>query len=158
MPSSMDAPDSKVQSALLALQIFQVLFLWLHDWIPFGRLNDVAAVRAQDTMTRLVGVTLVQSVPFTIGLFFSLLYFSVPEPKWLRDYLWISYTLLFLGQINAWWIPYLIREDKIRAARYEILFSKTYTFLPRRNGIVPNTLHVLLHISTAATLLVLLVR
>jgi hypothetical protein len=31
----------------LGLQVFQVLFLWLHDWIPLGQLNDVAAVRSQ---------------------------------------------------------------------------------------------------------------
>jgi hypothetical protein len=47
----------------LALQAFQVLFLWFHDWIPLGRLNDVTAVRRQDTLIRLVLVTLIQSVP-----------------------------------------------------------------------------------------------
>ena len=31
---------------LLGLQVFQVLFLALHDWIPLGRLNDVKAARA----------------------------------------------------------------------------------------------------------------
>ena len=35
----------------LALQVFQVLFLWVHDWISLGRLNDVAAVRSQDNET-----------------------------------------------------------------------------------------------------------
>ena len=63
---------------LLALQGFQVIFLWIHDWIPLGRLNDVAAVRSQDTLPRLVAVTLVQSLPFTIGLFFSARYFGQP--------------------------------------------------------------------------------
>jgi hypothetical protein len=56
----------------IVLQLFQVLFLWLHDWIPLGRLNDVTAVRSQDTSLHLVVVTLIQSVPFTIGLLFSL--------------------------------------------------------------------------------------
>jgi hypothetical protein len=53
----------EVEMVLLALQVFQVLFLWVHDWIPLGRLNDVAAVRNQDTRRRLVTVTLIQSVP-----------------------------------------------------------------------------------------------
>ena len=60
-----------VEIIFLALQVFQVLFLWLHDWIPLGRLNDVAAVRSQDTMLRLVVVTFIQSVLFSIGLLFS---------------------------------------------------------------------------------------
>jgi hypothetical protein len=53
-----------LEQILLALHAFQVLFLWLHNWIPLGRLNDVAAVRRQDPLRRLVIVTLVQSVPY----------------------------------------------------------------------------------------------
>jgi len=67
--------NREIEMVLLALQVFQVLFLWVHDWIPLGRLNDVAAVRSQDTRGRLVTVTLIQSVLWTIGLGFSLLYF-----------------------------------------------------------------------------------
>lgn len=37
------------------------------------------------------------------------------------------------------------------------LFSGTYSFLPQRHGIVPNTLHVILHVSTVALLAVLAV-
>src|SRR3984957_10839420 len=90
----------------------QVLFLWVHDWIPLGRLNDVAAVRSQDTGRRLVTVTLIQSVPWTIGLCFSLLHFRRPYPGWLYDWLVISYGLLFIGQIRAWWIPYLSDRNR----------------------------------------------
>src|ERR1700730_6053883 len=46
-----------VEILLIVLQLFQVLFLWLHDWIPLGRLNDVTAVSSQDT----------SSVPATAG-------------------------------------------------------------------------------------------
>jgi hypothetical protein len=46
--------NREIEMALLALQVFQVLFLWIHDWIPLGRLNDVAAVCSQDTRRRLV--------------------------------------------------------------------------------------------------------
>lgn len=38
-------PFAAWQVLLLALQALQVAFLWLHDWIPLGRLNDVAAAR-----------------------------------------------------------------------------------------------------------------
>jgi hypothetical protein len=41
--------NREIEMVLVALQVLQVLFLWLHDWIPLGRLNDVAAVRSQDT-------------------------------------------------------------------------------------------------------------
>jgi hypothetical protein len=70
----------------------------------------------------------------------------------------VSYGLLFIGQIRAWWIPYLFRPEPERAARYQIMFGKTHSFLPSRNGMVPNTAHILLHLATAATLIVLLMN
>ena len=39
-----------LEAILLALQVLQVVFLWIHDWVPLGRLNDVVAVRSQDTL------------------------------------------------------------------------------------------------------------
>src|SRR3984957_9310421 len=104
--------NREIEMVLLAFQAFQVFFLWVHDWIPLGRLNDVAAVRSQDTGRRLVTVTLIQSVPWTIGLCFSLLHFRRPYPDWLYDWLVISYGLLFIGQIRAWWIPYLSDRNR----------------------------------------------
>jgi hypothetical protein len=96
---------------LLALQAFQVLFLLIHDWIPLGRLNDVAAVRSQDTLGRLVRVTAIQTIPFAIGLYFSARYFGAGYPHWLVMWLWISYALLFIGQLRAWWVPYLLKPE-----------------------------------------------
>lgn len=146
----------QVEFALVALQAFQVLFLWIHDWVPLGSLNDVAAVRNADTGPRLMLVTLIQSVPFTVGLLFSLKELGRQYPHWLSMWLFISYGLLLLGQIRAWWIPYLIQAESERAARYRTMFGRTHAFLPLRNGLVPNTAHILLHLSTAATLVLLL--
>jgi hypothetical protein len=146
MASGSHAPEV----LLIALQAFQVLFLWIHDWVPLGPLNDVAAVRSQDTTGRLIRVTLMQSVPYTIGLIFSGLSFGRPYPYWLELWLWISYVSLFLGQLRAWWLPYLVRPEPRRAARYQIMFGRTHSFLPLRNGLVPNTAHILLHVATAA--------
>ncbi|HZV77670.1 MAG TPA: hypothetical protein VFF63_07940 [Candidatus Babeliales bacterium] len=144
-----------MQPLLLALQAFQVAFLWTHDWIPLGPLNDVAAVRKQDPLRIRILVTLMQSVPFTVGLVFSARYFREAYPSWLIYYLWISYGLLFIGELQAWWIPYLLKPDPARAARYTAMYGRTHAFLPQRNGLVPNTAHVLLHVATLATLVVL---
>ncbi|HEY1614300.1 MAG TPA: hypothetical protein VGF97_11470 [Rhizomicrobium sp.] len=140
---------------LIALQAIQVLFLWLHDWVPLGRLNDVAAQRRTDSIGKLIRTTLIQSIPYTIGLVFSAADLPTRFPMWLWDWLWISYGLLFAGELRAWWWPYLVRPEPARAARYHALFGATHAFLPPRNGMVPNTLHVMLHACTALTLLVL---
>jgi hypothetical protein len=156
MSQQISGANLYVEIVLIVLQGFQVLFLWLHDWVPLGRLNDVKAVRSQDTVFRLIVVTLIQSGPFTIGLLFSLLYFGGLYPHWLYLWLWISYSVIFLGQIRAWWIPYLFRAEPERAARYQIMFGNTHHFLPIRNGLVPNTAHIMLHLATAATLVALI--
>jgi hypothetical protein len=156
--ASIPTADAVSQILLIALQVVQVVFLWIHDWIPLGRLNDVAAVRSHGTVRRLVIVTLVQCVPYTLILILTVGYLGQPFPYWLDSVLWFSYSVLFLGEIRAWWVPYLFRADPTRAARYEIMFGDTHSFLPARNGMVPNTAHVLLHACTAATLLVLLAR
>jgi len=150
-----DLSGSALEITLLALQALQVVILWTHDWIPLGRLNDVSAVRSQDTTQRLVVVTLMQSIPWTIGLFLSASYFGHSYPSWVRYWLWVSYAVLFLGELRAWWLPYLFRAEPPRAARYKIMFGNTHTFFPQRNGMAPNTLHVVLHSLTAATLIAL---
>ena len=142
-------------NALLALQTFIVLFLALHDWIPLGQFNNLAGVRAANPGARLFTTTLLSAAPYAFGLAASIVYFDKPYPDWLLWWLWISYALLFLGQLRAWWIPYLVRPDPARAARYQQMFGATRAFLPQRNGIQPNTLHILLHVSTAALLIVL---
>jgi hypothetical protein len=100
-------------------------------------------------------VTLIQTVPFMIGLLFCFIHFKQPYPIWLNNWLKISYTLLFIGQLRAWWIPYVFHPEPERAARYQIMFGNTHSFLPRRNGLVPNTAHILLHIATLLTLVLL---
>lgn len=140
---------------LIGLQVIQVAILWVHDWVPLGALNDVAAVQAGDTRNRLIRVTLVQSLPFTVGLVASIAYARTGRPSWLWNWLWTSYAVLFVGELRAWWWPYLVQSDLRRAERYRDMFGKTSSFLPERNGIVPNTLHAILHASTAATLIVL---
>jgi len=144
-----------IQTLLLVLQTLLVLFLWTHDWIPLGRLNDVAAVRARDSTARLITITVVQSLPFTVLLLLSIVHMGQPRPHGLTLALWIAYSILMLGELRGWWWPYLVRQEPARAARYRAMFGATHTFLPMRNGLAPNTAHVLLHSCTALTLLLL---
>jgi hypothetical protein len=141
--------------ALFVLQCFHVMFLALHDWVPLGKLNDVKAVRAANPGRKLLAATLISLTPFAIGLAASAIYFGRVYPAWLFWWLWISYGILFVGELTAWWIPYLFHPEPERAARYQVMFGATHAFLPERNGIRPNTLHVILHILTLATLAVL---
>jgi hypothetical protein len=152
-------PISKAfDTTFLALQTFVVAFLLFHDWIPLGRLNNLAAIRSQDTLLHRIFVTLLLAVPAAVGLFFSARHFGLSYPDGLEMLLWITYSVLVIGMLRAWWIPYLFLPDPERAARYQIIFAGTHAFLPRRNGIAPDTLHTVLHWVTLSTLVALFIR
>ncbi len=145
-----------VLQAILALQAFHVAFLLLHDWIPLGRLNDLRALRTLEPLRKIALGTLVSSAPFLALLIVSIQHAGMAHfPLGLRIWLWIGYGLLFAGELQAWWVPYLLRLEPERAERYKVMFGKTAGFLPERNGISPNLLHVVLHTATLALLLLL---
>jgi hypothetical protein len=150
--------SSAFDTTFLALQTLVVVFLLFHDWIPLGRLNNLAAIRSEDTLQRRVFVTLLPAVPAAIGLFFSAKYFGQSYPNWLEMLLWITYSVFLIGLLRAWWIPYLFLTDADRAARYQVIFAGTHTFLPKRNGMAPDTLHTVFHVVTLSTLVAISVR
>jgi hypothetical protein len=130
-----------VRDLLLTLQGLVVAILALHDWIPLGAFNKVREIRAKNKLTQLVTVTALQTLPFAFGLVCSAFYRYSPYPTWLYAWLWISYAAMFLGQIQAWWIPFIIRSPRaIRA----------------RDRVTPNTLHLILHLATIAILALLI--
>ena len=142
---------------LLALQVFHVAFLLLHDWVPLGTLNDVAAVRRESSVAKLITATVVSTLPYGIALGFSLHDQHHGYPHWLFTFLWIAYVLLLAGELQAWWVPYFRGATPERIERYAAMFGNTHAFLASRNGVRINTLHCILHAATALTLVTLAV-
>jgi hypothetical protein len=140
---------------LLCLQLFQVAFLLLHHWISLPPLNDLKAVRREHSPLAIVIATFVGALFPTIGLAFSLIHWKSGWPDWLYIYLLATYGFLFIGELQAWWIPYLLWPQPKRAASYQVMFANTSAFLPARNGIRINTLHFALHAATFVTVLTL---
>jgi len=105
---------------------------------------------------RLIRDTLINTLPMAILLGISLRYADRPFPRWLKWITAILYGVFFAGELQAWWIPCFFGTPPDRIARYRAMFGKTHAFLPERNGIVPNTMHVVLHSATLAALLVAL--
>jgi hypothetical protein len=139
----------------IALQCFVVLFVALHNWIPLGSLNDVKAVRSVFPTRKLLRTTLINFTPAAIGLAGSVYYSRRGFPGWLFWFLWILYGLACYGSLKAWWIPYIFGSEPARVARDQVMYGATHAFLPKRNGIRPNTLHVIFDIVTIAILIVL---
>jgi hypothetical protein len=143
---------------LLALQIFHVAFLALHDWIPLGRLNDVRAVRKENPVAKLLIGTVISTFPFVVPLVEGLLHAHGPWPGWVWIWLWVAYGFLFIGEIQAWWWPYFFGTGETTVQRYRVMFGATHAFLPEHRGIRINTLHFVLHVLTLATLVVVAVE
>jgi hypothetical protein len=143
------------QAAAIALQTFQLAILLFHDWIPLGSLTDAKAVRQENTLAAMLVGTAITSVPVAFFLWRSIVNFGHTYPHGLKIALWLIYGFLFIGELQAWWIPYFFGASATKVERYQKMFGRTHAFLPVRNGIVPNTLHVTLHLATFATLLVL---
>ena len=142
----------KMEIAFIALQIFMLAFLLLHDWIPLGPLNDVAGVRSQNTRGQLALGTAINGAAIAITLGLSIRYYGAPYPIPVKVTLVAILGLMFIGELRAWWIPYLFGTSPERVARYSAMFGKTHSFLPERHGIRPNTAHVALHIATLMSL------
>lgn len=60
-------------TAFLLCQLYVVLFIALHDWLPLGSLNNLAGIRAVDTRMQLVRTTVLSALPFAVGLAGSVL-------------------------------------------------------------------------------------
>jgi predicted outer membrane lipoprotein len=144
-----------VHNALVIGQLMVVIFLALHDWVPLGRLSNPAGLRAVDTTGRLLLTTAVSTLPFAAVLVATALFSSAAYPNWLLWWLWGTYLVCAYGILRAWWIPYLGTPDPDRASRYRIRFAGTHSFLPARNGITPDTLHVAFHSLVAAILILI---
>ena len=142
-----------ITGALLGLQCFTVLFVAFHNWLPLGTLNNVGGVRVEFPTGKLLVTTLINLAPVVVGLAATALYFSRGYPAWVFWWLWVTYGLACYGSFTAWWMPYLLRPDPQRAARYRTMYAGTHSFLPERNGILPNTLHMLFDIVTVAILI-----
>jgi len=146
--------------AFLASQAVVTIFLLFHDWIPLGCLNNLSAIHRPDQNTRLrmIVITLLPAIPAAICLYGSANHVGQPYPVWLQITIWITYGALVVGLLQAWWIPYLVRPDPKRAARYQVMFAGTYKFLPQRNGIAPDALHTIFHLAVVASIVLLSFR
>ena len=113
------------------------------------------AVRANNPGSKLFRTTVLSTMPYAFGLAASIVYAGKPYPGWLEEWLLVSYGLLFLGELRAWWLPYFLGTTSARVARYDSMFGYTHAFLPARHNIRPNTLHIVLHLTTVAILVIL---
>ncbi|HEV2601978.1 MAG TPA: hypothetical protein VGT41_06845 [Candidatus Babeliales bacterium] len=130
----------------LIAQITLMIFMLLHDWLDIPPFTNIKALREKHSLNELILSTLVNAGTIAWCLIILRTYYPGPYPCWVKINWIIIYTLLTVGTICAWWLPYIFGSSP---ARKEGLseYKHTHTFLPARgDNTVPNTLHILIHI------------
>lgn len=132
----------------LILQCLLFLFMVLHDWIDIPPFTNLEALKKAHTFKfRLFG-SILNGILVLVPIIVTLIYFNSHLAFWARLLFTFIYGFVTMGTITAWWIPYfgggyLIHGNEAGFEEYK----NTHTFLPRRGeNVVPNTLHVILHI------------
>lgn len=119
-----------------------------HDWVDIPPFTDLPALRkAHSLKFRIIG-SLINGGLILIPLIVTLLYMASPLPLWARLLFVILYGFITVGTITAWWIPYLGGRYLLHGnqAGFEE-YRNTHSFLPPRgDNVIPNTLHIVLHI------------
>ncbi|QDP39685.1 hypothetical protein [Radiobacillus deserti] len=145
------------EKLLLAGLSFILLFMIVQDWVPLGSLNDVQAIREEHTFNGLVTVTLINVTQILLLIGLVVIFMGRRYPTWIKLWLIIHQVSIFVGALISWWIPYFFgygAEQKVQI--YNQMFGNTHSFLPLMNGIVPNTLHILFHITLLFCIIVMI--
>ncbi|MEN1968379.1 hypothetical protein WMZ97_09930 [Lentibacillus sp. N15] len=125
-----------------------LLFMIVQDLVPLGTLNDIEAIASVESFHEIIVTTLIGTVQIILILGGVLLFIGKRYPLLVKIWLLVHPSFILLGAIMSWWIPYLFgtgTEEKIE--RFHNMFGDTHSFLPVMNGIVPNTLHTMFHLT-----------
>lgn len=136
------------EKVLLVGYSFILLFMIVQDFVPLGSLNDIEAIKQEKTTNELILVTLIGVIQIVLFIVLILLYIGKTYPLLIKIWLVIHPLCIFAGALMSWWIPYFTgigAQEKVEG--YTTMFGNTHAFLPIMNGIVPNTLHTIFHIS-----------
>lgn len=135
----------------IVLQCILLFFMLFHDWIPAAPFNDIPTLKLSDSnFYRLLG-SAINGTTVLIPLVLTLLY-REHLPFSINCTIAAFYLLIMLGTILSWWVPYFLGSSPKHKEQFS-KFKDTHHFLPARgDNVVPNTLHVVLHLQVWACL------
>jgi len=141
----------------IGIQIILLCIMLFHDWVHLPPLTDIRALEQTHPAKFRFIDSLTNGGPVLIALLLTWFYRAY-FPLWVALFIVFIYALLTLGTIMAWWVPYLFGHKKVQwlTLLYGDMeehkkgfseYTQTHHFLPARyNNLVPNTLHVILHL------------
>lgn len=137
----------------IILQAILFLFMLLHDWVSVPRFNDIETLKKVDSIKYRVFGSLVNGGLVLYPLILTIMFMPGPFPRWVAWQIFLIYLLLAIGAGCSWWIPYFCGSSAEHKEAFK-KFRNTHHFLPARGDhVIPNTLHVVLHIQILLCLL-----
>lgn len=137
------------------LQFVLLLFMIFHDWLPVPPFNDVATIKINDSnFYRCLG-SVINGITVLVPLIITLIYYHEPYLPLSASITLVSfYFILTIGTILSWWTPYFFGSSQ-KHKQALIKFKNTHHFLPTRgDNVIPNTLHVVLHLQVWICLII----
>lgn len=134
-------------TAFIVLQFVLLLFMLFHDWIPVPPFNDINALKINDSnFYRIIG-SFINGITVFIPFLLTIQCFHNDYiPQSTIKTVWTFYFILTVGTILSWWVPYFFGSSKKHKEAF-MKFRNTHHFLPARaDNVLPNTLHVILHL------------
>jgi len=130
----------------IILQVLLLVVMALHDWVHLPPLTDIRALEKQNSRRGRI----INSTIFFLLVFIPLALTVIYQPYFPRSVhiaLCNFYGWMSLGAIISWWIPYFFGGYSKSYKAHFAEYKNTHHFLATRGtNIVPNTLHVLMHL------------
>jgi len=125
-------------------QIILFLVMTLHDWVSVFPLNDLATLKKTDSVKYRVLGSCINGAFVLAPLVLTLVYQEGNRLASLS--ICFFYGGLTLGTLLSWWVPYFFGSSAAHKKAFD-KFKGTHHFLPSiGDHVVPNTLHVILHL------------
>lgn len=138
----------------IIVQFILLIFMLFHDWIPISPWNDIPTLRLKDGFFYRALSSVINGAAVLIPLLITWKYHRTILPLSAAIEITAFYVLLTIGTIFSWWVPYIFGSSEKHKQQFS-KFKNTHHFLPpRQDHVVPNTLHVILHLQVWACLVI----
>lgn len=147
--------EEQMMIFFICLQVVLLFFMLFHDWIPVPPFNDVVALKAADSNAYRLFGSCINGVTVLIPLLITLAYSHQSNlPLSAAITVVTFYFFLTVGTILSWWVPYFFGSSPKHKNAFS-KFKNTHYFLPTRgDNVIPNTLHVVLHLQVWLCLII----
>lgn len=130
----------------ILIQLSLALIMALHDWVDLPPLTNLKALQEKHSVLERTVTSIINTLLVLIPAALCFHYRFKAMPFGARALIFTIYSLLTIGTIAAWWIPYLFGSSEKHKQGFSE-YENTHHFLPAMgNNIIPNTLHVILHL------------